>query len=579
MTAARTGRTSRRRPVILSVIALVGAVSLFLGNVALAAGPPFPEPVNGQRVYDPAGVLSLATIAEAERIADQIEARTGAQVVVYTQLKPESSTPAAAERDAMALMDQWGIGRKGFDDGLVILLDLDQSLRHGQVQLFAGPGFRDTFLSNEERQAIYENDMLPLLRGGDLGGAVLAAMNKVDQAASVDHAQSLERGRIVNAIFGLLVGPGLALILIGWAAFHWLRFGRDPVYIDDPSVLMPAPPADLTAASGAVIYAGQASRRALTTALLDLASRGELAFEEKDGLLSHKVALRTQGTAPSNDEEAAQRRLNARRPLSDAETYALTELRDLSPGGEPLEDAELLKFGSKVDTFNKKLETYAVDHGWFDEAPAKVAARWAGRGVLEAVGGAIALFAGFMIPFSGLVVLGGGLFVAGIATTILSQAMPARTMAGATIRAMLAAYRRTLQKAMEQARSMIQVVDAAKLAWIETPDQAMVWAVALGLEQDAEEVLKRSVEDQRQGQSGMATPWFPAWYGTSQSFAGGGGVGGGGSVFSASAVPDFGGMFGALGAVGNSPSSSGGGGGGFGGGGSGGGGGGAGGGF
>jgi hypothetical protein len=132
---------------------------------------------------------------------------------------------------------------------------------------------------------------------------------------------------------------------------------------------------------------------------------------------------------------------------------------------------------------------------------------------------------------------------------------------------------------MAQARSMEQVVDEAKLNWIETPDQAMVWAVALGLQHEAETVLERSAEDLRHGTSAV-TPWFPAWYGTSQSFAGGGLGGGGGSAFSASAVPDFGGMFSALGTVGNSPSSSGsGGGGGFGGGGSGGGGGGAGGGF
>ena len=147
----------------------------------MAAGPPYPAPVTGQRVYDTAGILSSSTIAEAERISRAIEDRTGAQVVVYTQLKPESDTPGAAERDAIALMDQWGIGRKGFDDGLVILFDMDASLRHGQVQLYAGPGYRDPFLSNEERQAIYENDMLPLLRGGDLDGALLAAMAKIDQ--------------------------------------------------------------------------------------------------------------------------------------------------------------------------------------------------------------------------------------------------------------------------------------------------------------------------------------------------------------------------------------------------------------
>ncbi|MGZ8501269.1 MAG: DUF2207 family protein, partial [Candidatus Limnocylindrales bacterium] len=538
---------------------------------SFAAGPPYPAPVTGQRVYDTAGILSPSAIAEAERVSRAIEDRTGAQVVVYTQLKPESDTPQAAERDAIALMDQWGIGRKGFDDGLVILFDMDQSLRHGQVQLYAGPGFRTTFLSNEERQAIYENDMLPLLRGADFDGAVLGGLAKIDRAATVDHAQALERDRIINAIVGLLLGPGLFLVLVGWTIFHWLRYGRDPVFVDDPSVLMPAPPAELTAASGALVHDGSSSRRALTTALLDLASRGELAFEQQDGLLSKKVSIRTQGIPPASEEDAARRRLNARKPLSGAEEYALRELRELSDGDDALADDELLKFGTKVSAFNDKLEAFAVQRGWFTKAPGKVSGRWTGWGVLEIIAGSIALFVGFQIPFSGLVVLGVGLVAAGIVSLVLARAMPARTMAGATIRAMLAAYRRTLEKTMTQARSMDQVVDEAKIDWLETPDQAMVWAVALGLQHQAETVLERSAVDLRQGKT-TATPWFPVWYGTSQSFAAGGIGGAGGSVFSASAVPDFGGMFGALGAVGNSPSSSGSG-GGFGGGGSGGGGG------
>jgi uncharacterized membrane protein YgcG len=558
-----------------AVAALLLMTAIIPASLA-GAGPPFPAPVIGQRVYDTAEILSSSTIAEAERISRTIEDRTGAQVVVYTQLKPESDTPAAAEQDAIALMDQWGIGRKGFDDGLVILFDMDQSLRHGQVQLYAGPGFRTTFLSNEERQAIFENDMLPLLRGADMGGALLAALAKIDQAATVDHAQALERGRIVNAIVGLLLGPGLFLLLVVWTVFHWLRYGRDPVFVDDPSVLMPAPPAELTAASGALVYDGSSSRRALTTALLDLASRGELAFEQESGLLSKKVSIRTQGMPPATEEEAARRRLNARKPLSAAEDYALRELRTLSDGPNVLADEDLLKFGTKVSTFNDKLEAFAVQRGWFAEAPGKVTGRWSGRGILEIIAGVIALVAGFQVPFSGLVVLGFGLIAAGIVTIVLARAMPARTMPGATIRAMLAAYRRTLDKTMAQARSMDQVVDEARLDWLETPDQAMVWAVALGLQHQAETVLERSASDLRRGTT-TSTPWFPAWYASSGSFAGGGGDAGGGSVFSASAVPDFGGMFSALGTVGNSPSSSGGG--GMGGGGSGGGGGGAGGGF
>jgi uncharacterized membrane protein len=128
---------------------------------------------------------------------------------------------------------------------------------------------------------------------------------------------------------------------------------------------------------------------------------------------------------------------------------------------------------------------------------------------------------------------------------------------------------------------MNQVVEQAQLEWLETPDQAVVWGTALGLQSDIEQVLERSADD---ASAGVTTynPWLPVWYGTSNSSIGGGGsLGVAPGLFSSSgAIPDFGGMMSALGSIGNSPSSSGSGGsGGFSGGGSGGGGGGAGGGY
>jgi uncharacterized membrane protein YgcG len=175
--------------------------------------------------------------------------------------------------------------------------------------------------------------------------------------------------------------------------------------------------------------------------------------------------------------------------------------------------------------------------------------------------------------------MGAALVAAGVLIILISRYMPQRTMAGAMIYAMLAAYRRTLQKTMEQARSMNQVVQEANLAWIETPDQATVWGVALGLQEDVERVIERSAEDSQQGVS-TYNPWVPVWYGTGWSSGptAGGSFGVAPGLFSGSPLPDFGGMFSALGSIGNSPASSGGG-GGFGGGGGGGGGGGAGGGY
>jgi uncharacterized membrane protein YgcG len=555
------------------------------GSTGFPPGPPFPPPESGRAVYDFAGIFTADTIVSAESTIDAIEARTGAEVVVYTQDSGTDPTTDETEAKARALMDDWGVGRPGFNDGLVIFFDMQPNLLHGQVQLYAGPGFEAAFLSNAERQGIYENDMLPDLIQGDFDGALTVALKKVDTAATPAHAAALEQSRQINAVVGLVGAPIVFLGLSGWAGYHWRRFGKDPVYLDDPSVLMPAPPPELTAASGAMIMDGSTSRRALTTAMLDLASRGLITFREDPGglLAGRKVGIDVK-PVPGDAETEAQRARNARRPTGPAEDLALRHLQKLGGSGDGafITPEDLPKFGSDVAAFDSSLESHVVKRGWFGEKPSQVVARWVVRGILAIVAGGIAAFAGIGIPFSGLTLLGVAAIVGGVVVLVFAQAMPAVTMSGAMVRAMLAAYRRTLQKTMAQARSMQQVVDEAGLTWLDTPDQAVVWGTALGLQSDIEGVLSRSLEDVQTGKATGALPYFPFWYQTSSGapFLGSGGAGGsGGSLFSDSGIPDVGGMMSALGTIGNSPPSSSSGGGGFSGGSSGGGGGGAGGGF
>jgi uncharacterized membrane protein YgcG len=582
-----------------ALVALSGVVSATIepttkpgteppSNGGVAPGPPFPPPETGRAVYDYAGLFSAAAIVKTEATIDAIEARTNAEIAVYTQDSGGYPSTDETEAKARALMDQWGVGRAGFNDGLVILFDMQPGLEHGQVQLYAGPGFEAAFLSNEERQAIFQDDMLPHLVAADFDGALGVAIQKIDAAATVEHAAALQQARQANAVLGLVGAPVVLFGLGGWAFYHWRRFGKDPVYLDDPSILMPAPPPDLTAASGAMIMDGGTSRRALTTAMLDLASRGLITFRDDPGglLASRKVGIDV-NPATSDAVTEAQRARNSRRPTGPAEAVALDRLRSLGTSSEGafITPEELPKFGPQVAAFDTALETHVVERGWFREKPSSVVSRWVGRGFLAIILGVVAIVAGLNIPISGLTLIGGAAIVGGVVMVILAQAMPAVTMPGAIIRAMLAAYRRTLQKTMAQSRSMQEVVEKAGLDWLDTPDQAVVWGTALGLQGEIEGVLSRSMEDVQTGRATGTLPYFPIWYQTSNgtSFVGAGAGGSGGGLFSDSGIPDIGGMMSALGTIGNSPSSSSGGGsgggGGFSGGSSGGGGGGSGGGF
>src|SRR3990172_6933831 len=115
--------------VLLTIWFVVFLVVFGIGFFAPGEPATFPPPVEGQAVYDPAAVLSPEVERALETRIDAIEARSGAEVAVYAQVDPaatEESNLAAAG----GLMGQWGVGREGCDDGLVILVSLQEDLVH-----------------------------------------------------------------------------------------------------------------------------------------------------------------------------------------------------------------------------------------------------------------------------------------------------------------------------------------------------------------------------------------------------------------------------------------------------------------
>ena len=547
--------------------AIVGAVLmgawLLLAAPALAAappaGPPYPVAVTGQRVYDYAGIFTAETRATAQLISAGIEARTGAQVTVYTQVKPESDTLDLANDDARALMDQWGVGRKGFDDGLVILFDMQPNLRHGEVSLYAGAGYRAAFLSDADRQEIFDNDMKPLLVDGDMDDGLLAGLHAIDANATPEHANALERGRQINAL--ITVGSLLSgIVLIVVAFLRWLRHGRDPVYIDDSSILMPAPPDGLTPAMATILLADRTSDRTVTAGLLDLAAHGAIAFrQEHRQIEDNPVDAGITYIGPGHGK------------LDDPEHELLDAIVDRSKTFDNyIKASRLYRLSTHFDSFKEQLERAAVSNGWLDEAPSAAVSRWGWIGGTELAASFVVAILWMIFPVSALFMLATSLGVAGIFTLCLARFMPARTRQGAMLYAMLSAYKRTLALTMAEAKSMGEVVKKHALPWITTPDEAMVWGVAFGLDHEIEVVLSRTLtptEGEADGEAlAPADRWYPSWW----TMASHSGSGTGGAVafsaasaglFSSSPFPDPGSIIASLGSIASpsSPASSGGG--------------------
>lgn len=208
---------------------------------SVVGGPPYPEPFDGTAVYDPAGAIGSEVEQRLEARIDEIENRSAAEIAILIELDPDVDAEAA-DSNAAALMDQWGVGRSGFDDGLVILVALDETLTGGQLVLYGGSGFDAVYANEERRQQIFDDTMLPRLRADDVSGALEAGLGALDPLISADGRARLDRARQLNAVLGLALAPLLLMGTLGTAAMAWWRSGRDPGFLDSPSVLMAGPP-------------------------------------------------------------------------------------------------------------------------------------------------------------------------------------------------------------------------------------------------------------------------------------------------------------------------------------------------
>ena len=543
---------SQRR---LRIAGLAGAAAwlLLLASAtataaAPPAGPPYPDAVTGQRVYDYAGVFSPGAIQSAEATIKAIEVRTGVQIAVYTQVKPWSDTPELANDDALALLNQWGVGRKGFDDGLVILFDMQDNLVHGQVSLYAGYGFKATFMTNADRQAVFDNDMKPLLKQSppDFDGALKIALDDVDAAATPEHADELSRARILNSLVGFGAAI-LAAMLVVFVLYRWYTHGRDPIYVDDNSVLMPAPPDGLTPAMATLLMDDRTTSRTVSAAMVDLAARGLLRFRQESEFLSKKtlIGITGQGILPATPE---------------AGLYGAISRSVGADGFVPYESGRELV--PAISTVKSDLETLSVQKGWLTGRPSRVIGFWIAIAVAEGMAAFPLFFWTVSLDASGGILGGVALLIAAVVTGVTAWFMPCRTRLGAMLRAMLAAYRRTLQYTLAQSSSMDEVVGRRALPWVTTPDAAMAWGVAFGLNAEIEMVLNRTVS--ASAASGRQVGWYPLWF-AGPTHSGGSGVGffGGGAssagLYSGTPIPDIGSMMSSLGSIGSSGGGSGGG--------------------
>lgn len=158
---------------LLPLVVLAGA----------AAAQTFPA-LTG-RVVDAAGILPPDTEAALDALLAAHETKTTNQVVVATVPSLEGRP---IEDYGVALGRHWGIGRKGADNGVILLVAPEERA----VRIEVGYGLEGT-LTDAIAKLIIEASILPRFRAGDMAGGIKRGAEDIVAVLEGDAAAFKER--------------------------------------------------------------------------------------------------------------------------------------------------------------------------------------------------------------------------------------------------------------------------------------------------------------------------------------------------------------------------------------------------
>lgn len=169
-----------RRFVFLSFLS-----ALFL--LPLQAVTYTPQTVPNPRVTDasayvanPDGILTAEQVRAIEQVAQQLYQTTGVEMVTVAlgNIGYEDAFDFS-----VALFNQWGIGRKGDNTGLLIFF----ALQSRDIRITTGGGL-EGLLPDAVCERILQEDIIPLLRDGQYGEGLLVGNQAVAKRLTSDKA-------------------------------------------------------------------------------------------------------------------------------------------------------------------------------------------------------------------------------------------------------------------------------------------------------------------------------------------------------------------------------------------------------
>jgi uncharacterized protein len=155
---------------IRCLLPLLGALAFVLGPAAQAQTL-VPIPKFEARVTDLTGTLTAEQQAALEQKLAAFEGRKGSQLAL---LMVASTKPEEIEQYSIRVVDAWKPGRKGVDDGALLVVAKDDR----RLRIEVGRGLEGA-LTDITSNRIIEETITPLFRQGDFYGGINAGLDQM----------------------------------------------------------------------------------------------------------------------------------------------------------------------------------------------------------------------------------------------------------------------------------------------------------------------------------------------------------------------------------------------------------------
>jgi len=222
-----------------AIAASFAAILLLLISVPLwAADDLVAIPTLSARVTDLTDTLNASQRSTLERELASFENRKGSQIAV---LIVPTTAPETIEQYGIRVAEQWRLGRKGVDDGALLLIAKDDR----RLRIEVGYGLEGA-LTDATSKRIISEVIRPNFKRGDYYGGISAGVEQI--IAVVDGEPLPERqtqagvsadkggalfgiivlaivaGMILRGMFGRFFGAVLAAVAVGFVALFLIGF-------------------------------------------------------------------------------------------------------------------------------------------------------------------------------------------------------------------------------------------------------------------------------------------------------------------------------------------------------------------